>query len=148
MILDRLDNADRYADMHPRFEAAFDLLREFDFESAPDGPAEIDGRRLTINVLRGKLNAREDAILEAHEQYVDIQYVVSGNEVFGWKATEDCQQPTMAYDPEKDVILFEDAPDAYIPLLEGMFVVFFPGDAHAPMLGEGDIEKIVVKVLL
>lgn len=148
MILDRLDNADRYAEMHPRFQAAFDLLREFDFESAPDGPAEIDGKRLTLNVLRRELKAQEDAVLEAHERYVDIQYVVSGDELFGWKATGDCQQPTQAYDPAKDVILFEDEPDAYFPLLEGTFVVFFPGDAHAPMVGEGDIEKIVVKVLL
>ncbi len=146
MIIDRLENADRYADLHPGFRAAFELLRSFDFDAAPDGPAEIDGQRLTINVLRRDLKTPEEAKLEAHEKYVDIQYVVRGNEVFGWKLTSECERPQAPYNPEKDVILFEDEPDAHWPLLEGMFAVFFPEDAHAPMIGEGSIEKIVVKV--
>lgn len=148
MIIDRLENLDRYAEMHPRFCAAFDLIRTFDFDAAPDGPAEIDGERLTINVLRRDLKQPEDARLEAHEKYADIQVMVRGNEVFGWKLTSECTQPQAPYNPEKDVILFDDAPDAYWPLLEGMFVIFFPGDAHAPMIGEGKVEKLVVKVLL
>lgn len=146
MIIDRLDSSDRYADMHPGFAAAFDLLREFDFDAAPEGSTEIDGQRLTINILRRELKSAEDAKLEAHERYVDIQYVHRGGEVFGWKATADCEQPIGEFDAEKDVILYEDEPDGYVPLLEGMFVVFFPEDAHAPMVGEGDIEKAVVKV--
>jgi len=148
MIIDRIENADRYAEMHPRFRAAFDLIRDFDFDAAPDGPAEIDGERLTINVLRRDLKAPDAAKLEAHERYVDIQVMVSGNEVFGWKLTSECEQPQAPYNPDKDVILFDDAPDAHWPLLEGMFVVFFPEDAHAPMVGEGKVEKLVVKVLL
>lgn len=148
MIIDRLENADRYADLHPGFRAAFDLIRNFDFDAAPDGPAEIDGERLTINVLRRDLKQPEDAKLEAHQRYVDIQYMVRGDEVFGWKLTGECEQPQAPYNPDKDVVLFDDAPDGHWPLLEGMFVVFFPEDAHAPMIGEGKVEKLVVKVLL
>ncbi len=148
MIIDRPENADRYADMHPRFAAAFELLRELDFDGAPDGPAEIDGERLTINVLRRELKQPQEAKLESHERYVDIQYAHRGNEIFGWKRTADCREPIGEFDTEKDVIKYEDEPDAYWPLLEGMFVLFFPEDAHAPMVGEGEIEKLVVKVLL
>ena len=148
MSIDRLEYLDRYADMHPRFKAAFDLIRTFDFASAADGPAEIDGDRITINVLRRDLKTKDAAKMEAHERYVDIQVMFSGNEVFGWKLTSECNQPQAPYNAEKDVILFDDAPDGYWPLLEGMFVVFFPEDAHAPMVGEGKVEKLVVKVLL
>lgn len=148
MIIDRLENADRYADLHPRFAAAFDLLRNFDFDAAEDGPAEIDGERLTINMLRRELKSREDAKLEAHERYVDIQYMHRGEEVFGWMVTDDCKEPIGEFDAEKDVIKFDDEPDGYFPLMEGMFVLFFPEDAHAPMVGEGEVEKLVVKVLL
>lgn len=148
MIIDRLENLDRYVQMHPGFAAAFDLIRNFDFDSAEDGPAEIDGERLTINVLRRDLKTKDAAKMEAHERYVDIQVMVSGNEVFGWKLTDECEQPQAPYDEAKDLILFDDAPDGYWPLLENMFVIFFPEDAHAPMVGEGKVEKLVVKVLL
>jgi len=148
MIIDRLENAGRYADMHPGFRAAFDLLRDFDFASAPDGPAEIDGERLTINVIRGEGKAKEDAKLEMHERYVDIQYMVEGNEVFGWKVTADCREPIGEYNPDKDVLKYEDETEVYCPLLPGMFVVFFPEDAHAPMVGVGPMHKIVGKVLV
>lgn len=148
MIIDRIENAERYEAMHPGFKAAFDLIREFDFESAPDGPAEIDGERLTINVLRRDLKKPEDAKLEAHRKYVDIQFMHSGREVFGWKPTAECEKPQAEYNAEKDVILFDDEHDGHWPLLERMFVVFFPEDAHAPMIGEGKVEKLVVKVLL
>ena len=132
----------------PALQAAFDLIRSFDFAAAEDGPAEIDGERITINVLHRDLKTKDAAKLEAHERYVDIQVMFSGNEVFGGKLTDECEQPQVPYNPEKDVILFDDEPDGYWPLLEGMFVVFFPEDAHAPMVGEGTVEKLVVKVLL
>ena len=148
MIIDRLENLDRYVELHPRFEAAFDLIRDFDFDAAEEGPAEVDGDRLTINVLRRELKAKEDAKLEAHERYVDIQVMFTGEEVFGWKLTEECEQPIDKYDAEADIIKYDDTPDGYWPLLEGMFVIFFPEDGHAPMVGEGNVEKLVVKVLV
>ncbi len=148
MIIDRLENADRYLAVHPGLEAAFDLLRTFDFDAAEDGPAEIDGERLTINMLRRDLKLRDEAKLESHERYIDIQYMHRGADEFGWMVTDDCKQPIDKYDAEKDIIKYDDAPDAYFPLLEGMFVVFFSEDAHAPLVGEGSVEKLVVKVLL
>lgn len=148
MIIDRMENADRYVALTPGLAAAFELLRNFDFDATPDGPAEIDGEKLTINMLRRDLKTKDAAKLEAHERYIDIQYVYRGNEEFGWRLTSDCVQPQAPYNPEKDVILFDDEPEAYFPLLENMFVLFFPEDAHAPMVGEGKVEKLVVKVLL
>jgi beta-galactosidase beta subunit len=31
-------------------------------------------------------------------------------------------------------------------LTDGQFVIFYPGDVHAPMIGEGEIKKLVFKV--
>ncbi|MBP8115537.1 MAG: YhcH/YjgK/YiaL family protein, partial [Chitinophagaceae bacterium] len=36
----------------------------------------------------------------------------------------------------------------YFQLTNGQFVIFFPEDVHAPMIGEGDIKKLVIKVKL
>ena len=37
-------------------------------------------------------------------------------------------------------------PDNYVTVLPGEFVVFFPDDAHAPMIGTGVVHKVVIKV--
>jgi len=148
MIIDKLENADCYAPLHPGFAAAFDLLRSFDFEAAQDGPREIDGTRLTVNVIRTQGRTPEQVKLEAHRKYVDIQYLVSGDEHFGWKLTSQCRAPEAQYSEEKDVIKFADEPEAWFPLTPGSFVLFFPGDAHGPLRGQARIDKIVVKVAL
>ena len=146
MIIDRLENADRYNALHPGFEAAFDVLREMDFDEAAEGAQEIDGSRLTVNVIRSQAKRMEDVWLEAHHRYIDIQYLVSGEEQFGWQLTEDCEIPLGEYNEEKDTIKYEDVPEGWFPLLPGAFAIFFPWDAHAPMLGEGPIFKVVLKV--
>jgi YhcH/YjgK/YiaL family protein len=146
MIIDKLDNADRYNALHPGFEAAFRALREMDFEEMEEGPQEIDGERLVVNVIRSQAKRMEDVWLEAHHRYIDIQYLISGEEQFGWQLTADSEIPMGEYDEEKDTIKYEDVPEGWFPLLPGSFAIFFPEDAHAPMLGEGAINKIVVKV--
>ena len=146
MIIDKLENADRYCALHPGFAAAFRLLSEFDFAGAETGAREVDGARLTVTVVRAPARTADEVKLEAHHDHVDIQYLVAGDESFGWKLTSECTTPASEYDEEKDVIKFEDEPEAWFPLTPGTFVVFFPEDAHGPMRGEGQLEKLVVKV--
>jgi biofilm protein TabA len=44
------------------------------------------------------------------------------------------------------VLFYADAPDMHFSLKDGQFVIFYPEDVHAPMIGEGPIKKLVVKV--
>ena len=146
MIIDRLENAARYYAIHPGFEAALRTLSEADFDALEPGAHEIDGTRLSMNVIAGEGHPEAEMKLEAHRQYIDIQYCVSGDESFGWKPTSDCVEPEAEFDEEKDFVLFTDKADGLFPLPEGCFVVFFPEDAHGPMVGEGAIRKAVAKV--
>ncbi|HEV8079726.1 MAG TPA: YhcH/YjgK/YiaL family protein [Chitinophagaceae bacterium] len=50
------------------------------------------------------------------------------------------------YNAEKDVVFYSDVPDMYFELTDNQFAIFFPEDVHAPMIGEGGIKKLVVKV--
>ncbi|HEX6333121.1 MAG TPA: YhcH/YjgK/YiaL family protein, partial [Flavisolibacter sp.] len=70
-----------------------------------------------------------------------------GSEALGWKPRSSCFEP-MGYNEEKDVTFFNDTPDTYFNLREGQFAIFFPGDVHAPGIGEGIIRKLVIKVKL
>jgi YhcH/YjgK/YiaL family protein len=44
------------------------------------------------------------------------------------------------------VRFFHDNPDTYFELTDGQFVIFYPEDVHAPMIGEAEIKKLVIKV--
>ena len=55
-------------------------------------------------------------------------------------------KPLGEFDVEKDIRFYDDEPQCYYTLRPGQFTILLPEDAHAPMVGEGAIRKIIVKV--
>ena len=146
MILDRLENAKLYFSLNPRFAAAFEFLRRKDLASLPAGRHEIDGSRLYALVETKPGRGRAGAKMEVHHKYIDIQFAIAGTDDMGWKAASQCRQPQGEFDAEKDRIFYSDAADVWVALPPGTFAIFFPGDAHAPLAGSGELHKAVVKV--
>ena len=145
MILARLEQANRYLPLHPDFAAALAFLRREPPDGWPPGRIEIAGNTYAA-VSRSPGRRRSEARLEAHRKYIDIQYIIAGVEEMGWRAIGGCEHPRGPYDAQQDIEFFDDAPDSYVTVHPGEFVVFFPDDAHAPLIGSGEIHKIVVKV--
>jgi beta-galactosidase beta subunit len=50
------------------------------------------------------------------------------------------------YDADKDIMFFKDPPDNWTPVPAGSFVIFFPQDAHAPLVSSGELHKAVLKI--
>lgn len=146
MIIDSLENSIRYESLHPHFKQAFDYLKSINFKKLQPGKIILKDDMIIINVNESKLKSRNDAKLEIHNQFIDIQIPVSAPESFGWKARTDCTTASAPFNKEKDIQFFEDIPSTYFTLQPKEFVIFFPEDAHAPCVGEGDIFKIIVKV--
>jgi biofilm protein TabA len=148
MIHDTIENAGRYAPLHPLFPRAFEELRRLDISHLPAGRKEIDGDAMYMMIIRSDGSERARPVLEAHRRYIDIQFTVAGSDVIGWRALRECAGPTAPYSREKDVALYDDTPEVWSVLHPGMFAVYFPEDAHAPLAGDGPVEKVVLKVLL
>jgi len=146
MILARLEEADRYAGLHSGFAKAFAFLRRSHLPQLAPGRHEIDGDRVYAMVIQAPGRARDAAKLEAHRKYIDVQYAVAGTDEMGWKSTPACTRRESDYDVEKEVEFFADPPTAWVAVPPGHFVIFFPDDAHAPMVAEGNLHKVVVKV--
>jgi YhcH/YjgK/YiaL family protein len=146
MILDTLDNGPRYAGLHAGFEAAFRFLSTADLRRLPPGRHAIDGDRVFALLSEGPGRKRSEGMLETHARYIDIQHVVDGTDEMGWKPASACVRPAVPYDPEKDIAFFGDAPDAWVAVRPGAFAVFFPEDAHLPLVSDGIVRKVVVKV--
>lgn len=148
MVIDTLDNAKRYFHLHPMFEKAFAYINEQDLQAIEVGKYEIEGKNLNASVSLKDGYKEADSKFEAHDNYIDIQVCPQGSETMGWSPRSKCNDVKTPYNPEKDVTFFNDKPDTYFQLHEGQFAIFFPEDVHAPMIGEGPIKKLVVKVKL
>jgi len=146
-IVGQLAHYQEFVDLHPDFAKAFAFLSDSAAALSP-GRYEIDGDRLFCLISRGAAKERSAARLEAHRKYIDIQYIISGADEMGWKAVKECQNIDAAYDEGKDIEFYRDAPTLWKTVPAGSFAIFFPKDAHAPMTGQGEIHKAVVKVLI
>ena len=146
MIIDVLKNADRYEKMHPGFMEAFAFLCRPDLQDLAVGRHVIEGDRVFAIVAKDPGRNRSEAQLETHEKYIDIQLVLAGHDDMGWRPKSQCLLPAGAYSSEEDIQFFTDSPLIWQPVAAGMFAIFFPEDAHQPLIGEGIIHKVIVKV--
>lgn len=147
MILANLDDAARYESLHPGFAEAFAFLRTL---SSPvtEGKQSLRGDDLFAILWKGFGKSQSDAVLECHRRYIDIQYVVSGEDVIGWQPLSQCEREKQPYDPSTDLQFFYDRPRCWYRVPAGTLVILFPEDVHAPLAGGGAMEKAVVKVAL
>ena len=148
MIADNLNNCGKYVTAHEGFTEAFDFLKKAVDKNYPEGRYEIDGDRVFAFIQ--SYTSKTDSSFEAHKNYIDIQFIVSGVEVMKVadisKMTPDCE-----YSVEKDIAFFKDNEKASVLTLEaGEYGIFFPWDTHKPGLcvnnSPDEVKKIVVKV--
>jgi YhcH/YjgK/YiaL family protein len=147
MIIDNLHQASKYAAVHPLFAAALDYISKTDLGAIEVGKYDIaEGLKAIVSDKKGMTAEESCAKFECHNAHIDIQICIRGNETLGWKPRQQCQSEREPYNPEKDVQFYTDAPDMFFQLRDGQFAIFFPEDVHAPMIGEGEIKKMVIKV--
>jgi YhcH/YjgK/YiaL family protein len=147
MILDSLTNTEAAEKLHPLFKKAFDYIKTNDFKAMAPCKIELDGEKLFLMVAEITGKTKEEAKMETHKKYIDIQIPIVGVETMGWLAGNQCNNAVDAYNPQKDITFFTDKPSTYIKVNNGEFTIFFPEDGHAPAIGEGYIKKVIVKVL-
>ena len=77
MILDSLINS--------ALKQAFELIASTDVTTTEPGIHELDGKDIYANVMERELKQKPDAKLEIHNEYIDIQGLIRGEEEsFGW----------------------------------------------------------------
>lgn len=91
-----------------------------------------------------------DGRWEAHRVYIDVQVVVSGEELMG---VSDASRLKVVEDrtPAKDVLFFDAYDEGSVfRVRAGEIAVFYPADAHKPSVSVGasgtPVHKTVVKV--
>ena len=86
--------------------------------------------------------------LEAHRNYLDIQYIVEGEEYMGWAPT-DSLTVTREYSEQGDCSMHAGACE-FIRIPAGFCYIVFPEDAHLPQVHlngkQTEERKILVKL--
>ncbi|OPZ30925.1 MAG: Toxin-antitoxin biofilm protein TabA [Lentisphaerae bacterium ADurb.BinA184] len=147
MIIDALRNAAQYHGLGRGLRMALDYLAETDFSTVEPGRYELDGDRVYALVQRYDTKPRGTGVWEAHQHYIDVQYVADGAETMGY-ANVAGLTVTQPYLAGKDCVLLA-GEGSFLAAPAGTFVVFFPEDAHMPCLADGKPQpvcKVVVKV--
>lgn len=148
MILSTLSDFPRYAALHPAFPRVIDFLASADLAALPEGRTDLDGDDcFVLSSPQARTRPASEALLEAHRRYLDIQVVLAGVDTLGWSPLDACRDIAVPFDPVKDIGFFREAPQNHVTLRAGQLVVFYPEDAHAPLIGEGElVRKLVFKL--
>lgn len=146
MIYDHLRNQSLYRGTHPGLDRAFDYVRTFD-PATPDGKYELEGGLVAMPQSYATKPAA-DKKYEAHERFIDLQFIVAGEEIIYHSPLERLAL-TDPYRPEKDCAFYSGDDAQALVMRAGDFSILFPQDGHKPgcqLRGASAIRKIVVKI--
>ncbi len=115
----------------------------------PDGEYEIKGRDIFAIIQSLTTIRRAEGKFEAHREYIDIHYCVTGEEIIEWAPVETLT-PQGEFNLEKDYGHYR-VPDQTIQthFTPGVFGIYLPADAHMPKIAPkapSPLKKVVVKI--
>ena len=147
MIVDTLENLEKYTSLNPLFKDVVDFIKTNDLDNLEIGKHLIKGENLFVNIQNAKGKQRDIALIETHKRMIDIQIPLSSSETFGY--TPLCDLPNATYNEDKDITKYEGLAETYFTCKPGEFAMFFPQDGHAPCISdEYEIKKAIFKVLV
>lgn len=153
MIKDNLLHIDYYNYLSPGIYFALKYLRDTDFSAIENGKYELREGKAYAIVQDYDTKKESEGKFEAHRKFVDIQFIVEGEEKIGYGKTSEFKEET-EYDEEKDIIFLtpnEDTKTEFVVLKEGEYAILMPQDAHMPSISiseKSHVKKIVVKVVV
>jgi len=138
------------------FQIAFDYLQNIsdDFETIDENECIKEMLSEDIFVLKQAYTTKErsDCFFESHRKYVDVQFMVKGDEYMDVSCIESLKV-IKEYDDKTDFIKYEGKENDISKLLikEKELAIFYPSDAHQPCIKTTKKElvyKAVIKIPL
>lgn len=147
--INRKEFAVSYFKNKDRWDKAFIYLKSNDLSKLEIKRYDIDGDNLYAPISEYLTKNEEDAKFEAHQKYIDIQYVISGEEQMSVAPMSMKKDVLTPYDPAKDIEFMTVNDSKSYKATPDRFFIFFPSDIHRPSVKIGEnaqVRKVVVKV--
>ncbi len=127
MIVCPYKDLGRYAPIIPGLEEAMQAAAAMETWTVGTIPLSQGNR---ILVQEGQTKPAQGKLCEAHRDYLDIQYIVEGEETVGWAPLETLTLQG-EFDTVKDKGMYAGDVD-FMRIGQGYCYVVFPEDAHMP----------------
>ena len=144
MIICPYQDLKRYAPIIPGLEEAMEVIAKLENYEPATYPLSCGGKVL---VQANTTKPAQGGLLEAHKNFLDIQYILEGGETMGWAPLNTLTQ-AKEYNDVKDVWHFDGERD-FVDIRPGYCYVVYPEDAHQPGVHldtPKEFKKIVVKL--
>ena len=150
MIFSNIQSRDDLSKYPEAIAKAIRYAAQTNFDALEDGNHEIDGDRMFAKLVHLTSKPVEETHPELHKKYIDVQFWLGGEELFGI-APADGVGSLVGEDEKEDVYFYDSvAGESFMHAWKGCYAVFFPNDAHRPGVIAGDkpmsYRKVVVKV--
>ena len=151
VILDCMKNAGLYAHVVEGLEELLAAEAAYAARPEAEGGERIHGDAMFINDCRYETKPVDaDARSEAHRKYIDVMYMIDGEETIYVKPTDRLRKVTQPYDASIEALLANlDGDETAVRLQAGQFIVLFPQDAHCPARSAGEdgpVHKLIGKL--
>lgn len=140
MIIDNIDNAERYYGIHSDFKSVFEEIRKG--MTCPS--ADLVSETSSIKMFRGLETRNRDCLYECHKRFIDIHVCLENTEIIEF--SDRSANPQQEND--EDMYLSDVVYTGEVRLTAGQFVIFFAGELHKPQIGEAGqkVSKCVAKI--
>jgi biofilm protein TabA len=145
MIINTLKNLSLYSKVYSHLPEAVSYLKDSDVSKLIEGKNEISDNSYIVKIVGDKKSDFE-GVLEVHKEWIDIHIPLTDDEIVAFKEISECQTQEKDYDIENDYALYRESDISQVTLSKGYFAIIDTTMAHMAMLGEGKIEKLVVKI--
>lgn len=152
MIITTLSEMSEQSALSDNMRTALEFLKEHGNSPLDSGRFEIPDSPIGGFAQSYYTEEASDSLrYEAHREFIDVQYIISGSETMKWLPLDEIEV-TQEYSQEGDCLLGvpQNGSQGDIPFRAGQVMILYPTDAHAPGVanGEGPLEvkKLVIKV--
>ena len=146
--VDAVAFATQYHANRATWDKVFDWLKTQPLATIAPGKYAIDGDNAFAIVTQGPTKALADTKWESHKQYIDLHYVISGEEKLG-EAPLATATVTHPFDGKNDNANYETEAGQYFAAKPGTFFLFFPANVHRAGIAADGVptdKKLVIKI--
>lgn len=147
MIFGNRNHEKTYGFLPESIKECFEYARNNDLASFEKGSHVIDGERLFVNIVEYETTTTENRVWEAHRKYLDVHYMLDGQEQIDLNFIENMTQKEFV--ESEDFLPMEGESEGLVVLRQGAFLICFPEDAHRTAIcvqGPEKVKKAIFKV--
>ncbi|MFV0378046.1 MAG: YhcH/YjgK/YiaL family protein [Mangrovibacterium sp.] len=145
-----VDVGEFYKQYHAKpglWRAVFEFMKQDLFELEV-GKYQLIEEEAFVMISEYDTKEPENAKWEAHKKFIDLQYVIAGEEQMGILPLVQAVN-SLEYNEQKDVIFYGDNSGQLHLATPEAFFLFFPSDVHRPCIKVGEsapVKKLVAKI--